>query len=352
MKEKSKFKIKHPRIHLLLRTLKRIVKKDDYYVQRVLLLGEDIDLIDIEHKGDIDYGKIIYVISENAGNEGFCATLRFIVGFLMYAKQHGFAPKIRLTKEFAYYDEEKSKETDNPWEYYFLPEDEGYEEEKALNVVNAKFFQMMKIKEYPWIDAYTLDNYYNKDLFEKTAPLINKYMEIKPEILDEASMLLSAVRKNAGKILGVHYRGTDFKNGYNDHPVYIDEKQMIEEIKKALETNKFQGVFLATDDKSALDKIKDSFEKIDFLFYPDVFRNDGNRSVAFSKSDRKCHHYLLGREIVRDMYTLSLCDGLVAGKSSVSYMSNLYKHSRHEEYEYMHIIDNGNNVNEKQFEIQ
>ncbi len=81
-------------------------------------------------------------------------------------------------------------------------------------------------------------------------------------------------------------------------------------------------------------------------------RSDGNRSVAFSKSDRRCHHYLLGREIVRDMYTLSLCDGLVAGKSSVSYMSNLYKHSRNEEYEYMHIIDKGNNVNEKQFEIQ
>ena len=272
MKEKSKFKIKHPRIHLLLRTLKRVVKKDDYYVQRVLLLGEDIDLIDIEHKGDIDYGKIIYVISENAGNEGFCATLRFIVGFLMYAKQHGFAPKIRLTKEFAYYDEEKSKETDNPWEYYFLPEDEGYEEEKALNVVNAKFFQMMKIKEYPWIDAYTLDNYYNKDLFEKTAPLINKYMEIKPEILDEASKLLSAVRNNAGKILGVHYRGTDFKNGYNDHPVYIDEKQMIEEIKKALETNKFQGVFLATDDKSALDKIKDSFDSEEFGICTNLFK--------------------------------------------------------------------------------
>jgi hypothetical protein len=52
------------------------------------------------------------------------------------------------------------------------------------------------------------------------------------------------------------------------------------------------------------------------------------------------------------MYTLSLCDGLVAGKSSVSYQSNLYKHSRYEEYEYMHIIDNGNNVNEKKFEIQ
>ena len=83
--------------------------------------------------------------------------------------------------------------------------------------------------------------------------------------------------------------------------------------------------------------------------YADVFRSDNDTSVAFSKSDRKYHHYLLGYEIARDMYTLSLCDGLVAGKSSVSYLSNLYKHSRDEEYEYMKIIDNGNNVNENSF---
>ena len=34
---------------------------------------------------------------------------------------------------------------------------------------------------------------------------------------------------------------------------------------------------------------------------------------------------------------------LLAGKSSVSYVSNLYKRSRNEKFEYLKILDKGNN---------
>ena len=345
----ERIKKHHQRIHLLLRTLKRILKKDDYYIDRVLQLGEDIDLVEISHNGTVDYGKVVYLIKENAGNEGFCATLRFMLGFLLYAEQHGFLPKIKFSKEYAYYDEDMNKKIGNPWEYYFIPSSEACDESKALNICYAKFFHMMKLKEYPWLDAYVTDNYYNKDLFHSSAPVIRKYLALKPEILQEAEDLLKEIRERGGKILGVHFRGTDFKQGFNQHPVYVDEKQTIAEIRKAMEKTEFSAVFLATDDVAACKRIRDAIKDARILMYADVFRSDNDTSVAFSKSDRKYHHYLLGYEIARDMYTLSLCDGLVAGKSSVSYLSNLYKHSRDEEYEYMKIIDNGNNVNENSF---
>ena len=40
--------------------------------------------------------------------------------------------------------------------------------------------------------------------------------------------------------------------------------------------------------------------------------------VAFEKSGRKKHKYRLGLEVLRDMHTLAMCDGLVVGISQVA----------------------------------
>lgn len=340
---------KNPGVFLLLRTIRRMIKKDDCYLQRALALGDsaNCDYLELLHNGTKDYGKTIYVITENSPNEGFCATLRFIIWLIIFAQQHGFAPVIRLSKDFAYYDKDMRTKCSNPWEYYFLSSEESFDENIALNVCYSRYYHMMTMKEYSALDAYSLKNYYNRQAFRICSPIINKYMRLKPEIIKESSALLE--KEKNGKILGVHFRGTDYKNCNNDHPVFIDEDRMISEIDKALEATGLSTVFLATDDAAFPSRIKSSFRNIRFLQHPDVFRSNGNTSVAFSKSSRKYHKYLLGYEIARDMYTLSLCDGLVAGKSSVSFMSNLYKHSRNEEYEYMKIIDNGNNKNDNEF---
>ncbi len=341
---------KHPGMFLLLRTLKHILLKDDEYIHRSLTLGDspNYDYLEIKHNGTEERGKIIYVIKELSDREGFCATIRIIIGYLLYAEQSGFIPKINLTKEFLYFDEEKSKEFSNPWEYYFDPAEKVYDETKALNVCYARPYHMMAVKEYSGLDAYLEENYYNEEVFHICTPIIKKYLRLKPDIINESYAFLSENRDKGEKILGVHFRGTDFKQGYNGHPVHVSEEQMISEVKKAIIYEKFSTVFLATDDASFSNKLKDSIGETELLQYLDVYRSDGDQSVAFSKNDRKYHHYLLGYEIVRDMYTLSLCDGLVAGKSSVGFLSNLYKHSRNEGYEYMRIVDNGNHENKKE----
>lgn len=336
----------NPGLHLLFRTLKRVLKKDDEYIKRALLIGEDPDLIEIKHNGTNDYGKIIYVIKENTGLDGFCATIVFIIYYLIFAEQHGLAPVIKLSSEYAYYDEEMSKKIDNPWEYYFLTDGETYDEKKALNVCYAKWYQMLRTRELYDLSAYKSENYHNEKVFQICTPLIKRYLKLKTDITDEAVTLLKRVREGGGKILGVHFRGTDFRKGYYKHPVYVDVRQTIEEVKKALAVKCFAAVFIATDDASAYEEIKDCVGDTELLRYPGVYRSDEDTSVTFSKSERKYHHYLLGYEIARDMYTLSLCDALVAGKSSVSFLSNLYKHSRDEAYEYMNIIDNGNHEND------
>jgi len=341
---------KHKGIRLLSRVLKRVIKRDDTYIRNVLLLDEDPDRVVIRHNGTEDYGKIVYVIKENTCCDGFCATLLLIMCDLIYAKQHGFAPVIRLTSEYAYYDEEKSKEIKNPWEYYFLPEEEAYDENRAMHVSYANYTHRESIRKKYGIGNYRVEEYYDETIRNLCAPVVKKYFRMKPEIIREAEDLLGGVKTSGGKVLGIHFRGTDFKEAYDGHPVFVDADRMIEEIGKVLASENYKAVFLATDDASFGEKLKNVIGDALLLQHADVYRSDGNRSVAFSENERKYHHYLLGREIARDMYTLSLCDGLLAGKSMVGLMSYLFKCSRDEAYATMHIIDNGNHSNGRFFQ--
>lgn len=341
-KETKLIKKNNPGLSLILRTLKRVLKRDDEYIQKVLNIAENPDLIEIRHNGSKDYGKIVYVIKENTKYDGFGATIRYVLACLIFAKQRGFLPVIKLSNEFTYFDEDMDKKISNPWEYYFLPSEEVADENDAMNVCYCSYYHMKSVFDTYGLSAYNIDNYYDEQLFKLTNPLMTKYFSLKPDIINE-SMKLVNNSADCGKILGVHFRGTDYKQGYKGHPVFIDEDTFISEIKKSLVEGGFSKIFLATDEASIYDKLKATFSDIVILMHKDVYRGKNDRSIAFSEDSREYHHYRLGFEVARDIYTLSLCDGLLAGKSSVSYVSNLYKRSRNEKFEYLKILDKGNN---------
>lgn len=336
-------------VKLLLRTFKHVITRDEKYIRKMSEFDENSDYIEVCHNGKIDYGKIVYVIRENTGYDGFCATAIYVLYFLLFAKEHCFAPVIKMSRDFAYFDEEKSKEIANPWEYYFEIPNDCPDDTKALNVSHCNYHQRDLMRNRYDLNPYKTENYFDSKVVELACPLISKYMRLKPEIINDSASVLECVTGRGGKVLGVHFRGTDYKRGFDKHPVYVDETQTIDEIRNAMDTGKFDAVFIASDDADIYESIKAVMPDVLLLMHKDVYRSSGSESVAFSKCARKYHKYLLGYEIARDMYTLSLCDGLVAGKSSVCFMSNLYKHSRNEKYEYMHIIDNGNNSNDNAY---
>ena len=82
-----------------------------------------------------------------------------------------------------------------------------------------------------------------------------------------------------------------------------------------------------------------------------VYAEEGDdESVAYSKSSRENHHYLLGLEALRDQYTLSACDGMVCGLSNLSITARLFKRGIFkEEYKDLVILDKGTNQNNKAF---
>ena len=151
----------------------------------------------------------------------------------------------------------------------------------------------------------------------------------------------------SGRILAVHVRGTDFKQHYNGHPVQVSIEEYCQAAAKLFYDKHYEKVFLATDDLDAVERFQKEFGSR-LLFYRDVVRSKGNDTVMHSLSERENHHYLLGVEVLRDVYSMAQCDGLVAGLSQVSYAARIQKKSVGEEYGDLVILDKGINYHQKE----
>lgn len=151
------------------------------------------------------------------------------------------------------------------------------------------------------------------------------------------------------RLIGVHYRGTDFKIGYHGHPVAVQHQRHIEETKKILSTGAYDGMFLATEDGDVIKEFEEEFGDKLFL-YKDVVRGTGETNAYNMRSERKNHHYLLGYEVLRDVYTLSLCDAFVTSMSGVGITTQIVKASKGEEFDPVVMLDNGINKNKKQLQ--
>lgn len=181
----------------------------------------------------------------------------------------------------------------------------------------------------------------NEQYIDEMARITAKYVclndEISRQFKQEIGRLLDG--KNT---LAVHVRGTDFKQNFNGHPVQVRTEEYLRAAQKIFEEGAYERVFLATDDLEALELFKNKF-KDNLLYYEDVIRSNGVDTVMHSRVQRENHHYLLGIEVLRDMYTLASCNGLVAGLSQVSFAARIQKKSSGINYKDLVVIDKGIN---------
>ncbi len=315
-------------------------------ISKYIPVAGKTDILNVYHFGNEYKGKVFFVINEAGEGNGFFAEFKLLLDYLIYSDKSGFIPCVRYGKKYLYFDEDVV-ETDNPYEYYFEPIGKDIDLNSACNIVtcNQTIGYGVEYGNEKYNDMYHI----NEDLANEMAEVIRKYVVIKKEIKNELDeFYYNTIRKDSDRVLGVHYRGTDFKAGYKNHPTNVTLGQLKQAIEECLSSNNFDKVFLATDDGQAYDELKNVFgEKI--VGCDDVVRSYDKVSVAFSNNSRPLHHYKLGKEVLKDMYLLSMCDGLICGLSQVSSVAHLFKMSRGKEYEYYKVIDNGINSSGKLF---
>lgn len=336
LKIEEKIQKKSLGLYLLLKTFKRVCAKDTEYIDLHLRMHQRPDILMLNYnRTKIPDGTITYLIREAGQGLGFFAEMKTLLCKLIYADCLGLKPSVYFGEDYLYYDKEYSKKTDNAYEYYFEPIGNRDNGENAGCFTIANDFQGGYVETIYHSLGYDVPNGLEKEFVR----MIRKYVHLRKEIEEDFRLSYEKMIPE-GKVLGIHYRGTDYKVGYNVHPVQVQLQQVEEKVRAQIESNHFQYVFVATDDMEAIKYLKKKFGKI-ILHFEDVVRSDGIVSVAFSENERKYHHYKLGFEVLRDMYVLSMCDGLIGGLSQVSLFAQLFKKSRDEEFEYLDIINNG-----------
>lgn len=332
------------KIHFFVKAFKHI--KQDEYLDFFINRENNPLLMEFHSLGRECQGKNIYLIREVGLGYGFFAEFHTLLQKLAFAERFKLIPYIIWNEDFLYHEEEKINGTTNGFEYFFNQPSHYQEQE----IIQADMLTEAKMGQARWIeDRYDRGYDLTETYLDMVAGVFKKYIHLNKQT---SQLLNHEIRELLGdnKTLAVHYRGTDFKANYDNHPVCVQIKQEIEAVKEAIRECEFEQIFLATDDKAAIEEFVDEFgSKV--IYYTDVIRGDEKVSVAFSEVNRMHHHYLLAYEVLRDMYTLSACQGLIAGVSQVSICARIVKRAKSESYYFQRIIDSGKNHNKKEFTI-
>lgn len=334
MNKLEKFISKHEKLRYLDLCL-RNVNKEGF---RARVLGRDALSLQLQENHDAwRVGGLLYRIVIGSKGDGFFAEYRRLLNYLYYADQLHLIPYIEFTQDFTYAEKHSVLGTSNPFEYYFLQPCVSEEETREF-----RYFLTSRDCDQDFARKLKPENGYDtsEEYLTAMAEVTAKYIRPNPEterVLEQARKLLAGK-----KTLGVHVRLTDFRKNYFGHPVCITADHYLAVAKEALKKECFEQVFLATDDLETVQLFRKEFGDR-LLLYSDVTRSNGEVSVAFSQSERENHHYLLGLEVLRDMETLALCDGLVAGKSQVSICAYIQRRVTGS-YTYQKILSEGYNT--------
>ena len=305
----------------------------------VIAINEDPRQIQIVKIGDLYRGELVYKIDPNIAHAGFFAVFRRMLSALYYADEIGAKPYVAYSKEFLYAQEEPVNGAEDPYEYYFHPikavGDMEIDHVNALVTFEPKHIRLAEQLNGKREIAYRVTDAY----LDAMAGTFQKYVRLN-EVMEEFVHTGIQSLGLTDRTVAVHCRGTDYNLGSKEHPVIVTPEDYFKILDPWLDESLFDTVFLATDDLKCLEQFRAHYgEKL--CFYQDVQRTDGKEGDHFSQSQRKNHKYLLGAEVIRDVYTMASCNGLLAGMSEVSICTRIANRAFGVPYAKELILDKG-----------
>lgn len=321
------------------------MRKDENFREKLLTLYNKPDVLMFKHLGSENPDRGIYLLYANSAKRGFFSLFNLVLDGLEFADYYNLTPVVEFGKETIYQEENGIDGVMNSFEYYFKqPSDVNLASaRKSKNVVFYEFaHRKLAIPDFNLtVGASLKDDKKMEDYLNRRAVLIRKYIRFSDRAkayLDDSVEPLMGGKKT----LGVHVRGTDMNAGYNGHAKVVTPTEYLEAAKKAFKAGGFEQVFLATDEAAVIKLFKDEFgERL--VYFKDILRSEDGQALHFSQNTREHHKYLLGLEVLKDMYALAVSDGLVAGISNVSLAARMMKKSVGKEYEHIDILSHGFN---------
>lgn len=337
---------KHKRIKYIYKCLRGFFDAD--FVQDVNSIYGNMMIVRTECRGEKNKGKVIYDLSVDERVGFFAVVNNYVLPHLWYADSMGMYPVISLSSNFLYFEKNGINGVTNPWEYYFR-QYAGVSMEDLEHSFRVACFEQ---KDFSRLNEKLHKNGYinSEEYIAEMGRIYNKYIHLndftKEKIEQDISIIFADTR--ADKILGVHIRMGGMLLNWDGHPKVPTVDEYIEEIRIALKKGNYEKIFLATDGQLALDTLQAEFQE-KLIYYKDVIRSSSKIDNYDVINDRPYNNYLNGYEVLRDMYTLGYCGGLISGLSQVSITARIMRAGLNKDFSYKKIINKGINNNSMSF---
>ncbi len=268
--------------------------------------------------------KIFYVIRRrNAETVGLFSHLSTSMGVIEYAVKMGYIPVVDMQTRANIYLDDSLVGKVNAWEYYFeQPCGYGLKDiEKSKNVI---WGDGEKYKDTGYPGGELGHDLIDRDRWKEVA---NCYIKVKTDLRNETEELYKKWFGNA-KVLGCHFRGTDYRElKPSGHPIQPSAEMMIEKVEEIFHKGNYNYIYLATEDEQAYECFKKKFGSLLFASGAKRYSSENlnNEVITVCQSYREQDRYMAGKEYLEDILMLTCCDGLVTGCCGGGYGAILLK---------------------------
>lgn len=282
---------------------------------------------------------IYYVIRCDLPGCGLFAIFMYVLDHLAYAEDHGWIPILDSGRYECLYKEKKPVQgTTDPWKYYFESiSDKGVRDcFKLKNVI----YGAIKFPRYKGI-------YYYKDKEKNVLPseeridelykLVEKYIKFRPELQNKLEENLKKLIGSNKRTLGIHIRGTDMYTAGKQHPIPSEKTKDFTLIDGILTEYHIDQIFLCCDTESTVKLFQDYYGEKVRTTNAMRQKDDNGCGIHMDKKlgeGRENHKYLLGEEVIIDMYLLAHCNILLCGSSNVAFTALIYNHNNYDKVFY------------------
>ena len=197
----------------------------------------------------------------------------------------------------------------NPWEVLFNQPFNYTLDEVKKNAKNIKHLSCSWTNMAP-AEGHIYSNELTMKLFRDLA---KKYMSVKKEIIDETNIIWKELFGDTRNVLGVIARGTDFVNlRPSGHSIPPSTETMIRDVKNMDKKNKYDWIYLATEDDNIREKfIKEFGEKLKILQKKNIDYKGGNIG-----SNSNLHGIEFQKLYLKSMLIISKCIDVVIARCS------------------------------------
>lgn len=318
---------------------------DADYAQRVLaaeMIGneplhwKDPRCMYVEHQGKRNPDKIVYLFEEQDYSGGFCTLYHRLLLALTYAESFGMVPVIFWDDAKLHYFGNDNQPGRNALERFFEPMSSLTAPQALVsrNLVLGMPVHLCMNMAKPF-ERY---NTSGAEL-DICVSVQRKYVRIRADIIQTIDRERETLLQE-GKVLGVHLDGAVLKWGLKGYPVMPSVSECQTAVEKTMLEGGYEKIFVSTDDHNVVEMMRELFgEKV--LAYEDCCRTKGTMPVYLCDSQRQDHCARLGYEALRDIITLSKCEGLVTDLAQSGFLARVIKQARGEMFQHLCVMDKG-----------